>query len=328
DLDCRPEDLVGKRLADVMVYTEEPGMVRHAAEEKGEIRDFEYHFKTLKGADRWVLHSSFVVTDADTGRKVMEATVKDISERKRAEEDLRRHRVKLAELVAEQTRELAHLTHVASHDLQEPLRTVVSFLQLLERRYRGELDETAKEYIDYAVAGAKRMKGLLQDLLAYSGVGTQDLACRDVDLGRVLGEVLSNLRVILEEHEAEVSYGDLPGVWGDEGLLTRLFQNLILDAVRCRSEQKPRVHIEAEREGESWVVTVSDNGVGIDADEKDRVFEIFRRLRDGEESCTGADLAICKRIVERHAGRIWVESRAGEGSRFRFSIPDGKGERT
>jgi light-regulated signal transduction histidine kinase (bacteriophytochrome) len=239
------------------------------------------------------------------------ASVVDLSARKRAEEELRRS-----------NEELERFAYVASHDLQEPLRTVASYVQLLERRYGDRLDADAAEFIAFAVEGAKRMQRLIDDLLSFSRVGTRGGEMVPTDSGAVVDISLENLTAAIAESEARIERDALPVVRVDPIQLQHLFTNLIGNALKFRGKTRPLVRISAERDGVFWRFSVSDNGIGIDAQYFDRIFVIFQRLHLREEfQGTGIGLAICKKVVERHHGRIWVESTPGAGSTFLFTLP-------
>ncbi len=227
-----------------------------------------------------------------------------------------------AEELERSNRELEQFAYVASHDLQEPLRMVSSYVALLGRRYGGQLDERADKYIHFAVDGANRMQGLIHDLLAYSRVGTRGAELVATDTVPVLEETLSNLEVAIGESQAKVVYSDLPWVMGDPSQLRQLFQNIIGNALKFRSESRPRVELGATREGEYWTFSIRDNGVGFDQRYAERIFGVFKRLhRNAEIPGTGIGLAICQRIIDRHGGRIWAESKLGEGTCFYFTLP-------
>jgi signal transduction histidine kinase/DNA-binding response OmpR family regulator len=218
--------------------------------------------------------------------------------------------------------DLEQFAYVASHDLQEPLRMVSSYCQLLEQRYKGKLDEKADKYITYAVDGATRLRRLINDLLEYSRVGTRIKELKPVDSQRAFAQAFANLHKLIEETNAVVMSDPLPTVIGDELQLVSLFQNLIGNAIKFQGEESPRVYVSAERKGDDHVFTVQDNGVGIDPQFFDRIFVIFQRLQTTTKyPSTGIGLAICKKIVERHGGRIWVESEPGKGSAFYFTFP-------
>jgi signal transduction histidine kinase len=250
---------------------------------------------------------------------------KEIAERKQAQAALAQQAAELERSNAELGRsnaELAQFAYVASHDLQEPLRMVGSYTQLLARRYKGKLDSDADEFINFAVDGVVRMKTLINDLLDYSRVGTRGKELKPTDVQEVLQTTLSNLQRSIEESGATVHHTQVPTVMADAGQLGQLFQNLIGNAVKFRGEAPPTVSITAEQQEQEWYFSVRDNGIGIHPDYVARIFEIFQRLHSRSEyPGTGIGLAICKKIVERHGGRIWVESEEGKGSAFCFTIP-------
>jgi light-regulated signal transduction histidine kinase (bacteriophytochrome) len=245
----------------------------------------------------------------------------ELDERRRAEQLLARH----AEELTRSNAELEQFAYVASHDLQEPLRMVSSFTQLLGKRYRGKLDQDADEFIGYAVDGATRMQRLINDLLAYSRVGTRGKPFKPTDCTIIFREARDNLMKAIEESSAVITQAPLPMVRGDEVQLIQLFQNLLANAIKFRSQESPQIQVSAERRGQEWVFAIKDNGIGIASEHQARIFSIFQRLHHRSEyPGTGIGLAICKKIVERHGGRIWVESQPGEGSTFYFSIPGGE----
>jgi signal transduction histidine kinase len=224
--------------------------------------------------------------------------------------------------LARSNRDLEQFAYVASHDLQEPLRKVASFCQMLEQRYSGQLDERADQYIAFAVDGAKRMQQLINDLLSFSRVGRLDTPMVDADLAVCLAGALDNLSVAIDSSGAAVSSDPLPHVLGDPGLLTQLLQNLIGNALKFRGVDTPRVAISVRRAGEFWEFGCSDNGLGIEPRYAERIFVIFQRLHGKDEyTGTGIGLALCKRIVEHHGGQIWLDQAASPGATFRWTLP-------
>lgn len=245
------------------------------------------------------------------------SVIVDITERKRSEAEIRRY----TEELMRSNRELETFAYAASHDLQEPLRMVASYVELLAQRYRGKLDDKADKYIYYAVDGATRMKQLINDLLAYSRVSTQGKPLEPTDAAAVLGQVMRTLEGFVREAGAEVTWSELPMVMADSIQLGQVFQNLISNGVKFRGAEPPRVHIEAVPADDYWEFQVHDNGIGIDPKFGERVFQMFQRLNTREEySGTGIGLAIAQKIVERHGGRIWFTSPSGTGTTFHFTI--------
>jgi PAS domain S-box-containing protein len=244
-------------------------------------------------------------------------TFNNITERKRAEDALRDV---LADL-RRSNKDLQQFASIASHDLQEPLRMIGSYIQLLAKRYEGQLDEKAKEYIAYVVEGADRMQRLVKDLLTYSHAGSRGNQMEAKDSHIILGEAIENLAILIEESKAIITVGVLPIVRADASQLVQVFQNLLANAIKFRGEDIPRIHVSVKEEKHEWVFSVRDNGIGIDRQYAERIFVIFQRLHTREEyPGTGIGLAVCKRIVERHGGRIWFESEIGKGSTFFFTI--------
>jgi len=218
--------------------------------------------------------------------------------------------------------QLQQFAYITSHDLQEPLRMVISYLQLLERRYSNALDSDAHEFIAYAVDGAARMRALISGLLQYSRLdGDQDTQ-EPVSAGEILDRALNNLSVAITDSGAVITHDTLPQIQADPLQFMQLFQNLIGNAIKFRSQEPPKIHIGVEKKGEEWQFSVKDNGIGIAPEYQERVFAMFQRLHNRTEYAgTGIGLAICKKIVERHGGRIWIESEAGKGATFYFTLP-------
>jgi PAS domain S-box-containing protein len=251
-------------------------------------------------------------------RRVFTGIARDITERKQAELDL----VRRTKELARSNVELEQFAYVASHDLQEPLRMMGSFAQLLARRYQSHLDATAREFISFIVDGAERMQRLIDDLLAYSRVGTGREALETFECESLVERAIANLKQSIDETGAAVTHDPLPRVWADPGQMVQLFQNLIGNAIKYRGVAPPIVHIGAERQGQEWVISVRDNGIGFDPKHAERIFMMFQRLHTPQEyPGTGIGLAICKKIIERHGGRIWAESNPGRGSTFFVALP-------
>jgi light-regulated signal transduction histidine kinase (bacteriophytochrome) len=224
--------------------------------------------------------------------------------------------------LARSNEELEQFAYVSSHDLQEPLRMIGSYLQLLERRYEGQLDDKADKYIHFAVDGAARMQNIINDLLAFSRVTSRAKELEMSDVESIYNQVLINLEISIKENNAVITHDPLPKVMADDTQLSQVFQNLISNAIKFRGEDNPKIHIAAVREINQWLFSVQDNGIGIDPKHKDRIFEVFKRLHKRRDyPGTGIGLSICKKIIERHGGNIWVESELGNGSVFYFTIP-------
>jgi len=247
-----------------------------------------------------------------------DALQREIRERQRAEQVLAERSRDLARSNAE----LERMAYIASHDLQEPLRMVASYVQLLERRYMGQLDADAHEFIGFAVDGARRMQALIDDLLTISRVDTKARPLQELELGEVLATAMRSLRITIEERQAEVLADTLPAVRGDAAQLTQVFQNLLSNAIKFCQAAPPRVGISAQRDGALWRIRVSDNGIGVPQEYRESIFGMFQRLHGRREYAgTGIGLAICQKIVERHGGTIWVEDGEDGGSVFAFTLP-------
>jgi PAS domain S-box-containing protein len=274
-----------------------------------------------KGGEEFPAEVSISKVDVE-GRRLYNAVVRDVTERRRYEAALRER----GEALQRSNDELERFAYVASHDLQEPLRMVASYTQLLARRYHGKLDAQADKYINFAVDGAQRMQALINDLLALSRVGTQGKPFERVDVAAVIRRTLRWLERALEEADGTVDVGPMPSVLGDAGQLDQLFQNLVANALKFRRPGvRPVVTVRAERRhapAEEWLFSVADNGIGFEPEFAERIFIVFQRLHTrAEYPGTGVGLAICKKIVERHGGRIWAESVPNAGTTFFFTIP-------
>ncbi|QLD89556.1 PAS domain-containing protein [Natronomonas salina] len=288
-----------------------------AVESCGEY-EAEYRVWNEAGERRWVLARGHVECADDGTPRTFPGALIDITERKKDEQLLKA----LNDRLRATNERLENFAHAASHDLQEPLRMVSTYLQLLETRHGDELSEEAHEFLGYAVDGADRMREMVDSLLAYSRVEGAGSRFTAVDLNDVIADVQTDLQQLIEESEGEVVVEELPCVEGDVNQLRQVFQNLLENAIQYSGDDPPHVHISVEAERESEVVvSISDEGIGIDSDDQDRIFDVFERLHPhGEHRSTGIGLALCERIVERHGGEIWVESEPGEGSTFFVSL--------
>ena len=270
------------------------------------------------------------------GKTIALAISRDITERKKAEKALKKSRNNLEVKVKERTieleevitalkhsnEELAQFAHITSHDLREPLRMITSFLQLLEKRYKDQLDDDALEFIEFAVDGAKRLDSMINDLLKYSQVKSLAREFVQVDTEKVLDDTLLNLKVPIDEDDVTITHDPLPKITGDKEMLVQLFQNLISNSIKYRSDDAPRIHISSEEEENKYRFSVTDNGIGISEDHLEQIFIIFQRLHTPEEyEGTGIGLAIAQKIVHQFGGQIWAESEKGKGSTFYFTIP-------
>jgi len=317
-------ELVGHNIARLFARPGEPMPPEVARDAKqlfatGRLNNVERVYYTKAGDPVPVSYSAGVLAGPNGKTYGVVCVAQDMTERKQAEQDA----LEAAEELRRSNAELAQFAYVASHDLQEPLRMVASYTQLLSRRYRGRLDRDADEFIGYAVDGVNHMQMLINDLLAYSRVGTRSGEFAPTDCNRVVEACVRHLQDEIDQNDAVITGGRLPTVAGDGTQLTVLFQHLVGNALKYRTPHRaPHVHIEAEQVDSDWVFSVRDNGIGIEREYSERIFVIFQRLHGKTEySGTGIGLAVAKKIVERHGGRIWVESTPGEDSTFYFTLP-------
>jgi PAS domain S-box-containing protein len=302
-----PDERIGQAVHDVypdeLAAEIEPAF-RAALDGAANSFEIEFH-------DRHLYAHTLPVRNADDEIFAGMLVVQDITERREYERKLE-----------ESNEQLEQFAYTVSHDLREPLRMVSSYLRLLDDRYADDLDEDGREFIEFAVDGADRMREMIDALLQYSRVDTRGDPFEPVDLNAVFADVREDLRMKLDEHDVELTVEELPTVEGDGGQLRQLFQNLLDNAVDYSGDAPPRVQVSAERRGDEWRLAVSDEGIGIDPDDADRVFEVFQSLHPTDEhEGTGIGLALCERIVERHGGDIRVESEPAEGSTFSFTLP-------
>ncbi|MFZ0771689.1 MAG: PAS domain S-box protein [Candidatus Sulfotelmatobacter sp.] len=292
---------------------------------RGKASEVAVVIRNPKLGNRWVQASGQPVRDENGvvwGGLVIfrDVTLAKAAERERhkAEQDL----AKKADELARSNADLEQFAYVASHDLQEPLRMVTAYTQLLAERYRGKLDESADKFIGYASEGALRMQVLIQDLLAFSRVGRNGFTSESVDCNAVMKDVLQTLTPAIQESGAVVTHAELPAVWADRTQMVQLFQNLIQNAIKFRGKDPPLVSVQAEQADQRWRFSVSDNGIGIAPEDAEKIFAAFQRLHTRTEyPGNGIGLAICKKIIEHNGGKIWVESQAGHGSTFKFTLP-------
>ena len=305
---------------------------------EGFVRDYPLEIRHKNGAIISVLYNASVYRDEKNSVVGIFAAARDVTLLNKAEAELRRHRDSLEVLVKERTTDLElsnrrlarsnenleQFAYVASHDLQEPLRTMASYSQLLEDRYKMKLDKDADEFIAFIVDAAKRMQRLITDLLAYSRIGTVEAETTDVDCNSILGKVIASIKSAIDETGAVITSNTLPNSLCNESDFVRLFQNLLSNAIKFRkADETPRIHISATKKDREWLFSISDNGIGIDEKYKEKIFVIFQRLHGRDKyPGTGIGLSMCKKIVEMHDGRIWVESQIGKGSTFYFTIPE------
>jgi PAS domain S-box-containing protein len=302
---------------DIFVNAEDAGTYIDLIDRYGFIISFEARAYRKDKTKIWVSISAKSVTLTDNDKSARYGIIEDITQRKIVEEEIARKTADLDRANAD----LEQFAHIASHDLQEPLRMVASFTELLARKYKGRLDKDADEFISIAVDGANRMKQLINDLLAFSRVGSKAKPFEPTDLNEAFNHAVGNLAVTIKEHGAVIEADPLPVLMADRAQMVQLSQNLISNAIKFHSLMQPQIKISASHKDGLWTFSIRDNGIGIEAQDIERIFTVFQRLHGKRDyPGTGIGLAICKKIVERHGGRIWVESEPGKGSTFFFTI--------
>jgi PAS domain S-box-containing protein len=327
------ERLIGSDFSD---YFTEPDKARDGYKKvlsEGMVIDYPLTIRHTSGHTTDVLYNATVYKNPAGEIQGVFAAARDITEKKAAEAELEKYRLHLEDLVKNRTEELSRsnkdleqFAYVASHDLQEPLRAVSGFVELLRRNLEKSLDEKTSEYMNFSIEGAKRMQLLINGLLEYSRVGTQGKKPQKVNSKEAFDEALARLQASILESGAKITADDLPVIYFDDMQLARLFQNLIGNAIKFRGDQPPQIHVSAVRQDAGWRFAVCDNGIGIEPQYADRIFQIFQRLHTRKTyPGTGIGLSICKKIVERHGGKIWVESAQKQGSTFYFTVPDIEG---
>jgi PAS domain S-box-containing protein len=310
-------ELIGTDFAYYFTDTEKARIGYEQVFRGGSVTNYELAVRHKGGGVTPVMYNASVYRDESGEVKGVFAAARDVSDRKRAEEELIRS-----------NEELQQFAYVASHDLQEPLRNVASCLQMLEKKYKNKLDSTADEYIHHAVDSSVRMKALILDLLAYSRIGTERTPPQPIDCEQILDQTARNLRAVVADAGAVITHDPLPTIPADETQLLQVFQNLIGNAVKFRRDEPPQIHVSAVKNENEWIFSFKDNGIGMESRHLDRIFVIFQRLhKRSRYDGTGMGLAIVKKVVERHNGRVWVESEPGKGTTFYFTIPAGESNR-
>jgi chemotaxis family two-component system sensor kinase Cph1 len=323
-------ELIGTDFSD---YFTEPKKAREGYQKvfkEGFVLDYPLEIKNKNGFSTSVLYNASVYKNEFKEVKGVFATARDITGMKKAEMKLRKYQDSLEKKVKERTKaleqsnkELKEFAYVASHDLKEPLRMITSFLQLLEHRYKDKLDPDANDFIEYAVEGAKRMDKMINDLLEYSRIGNQEREFEYLQSEQLLKTVLMNLKPTIEDTNAIITHDPLPLIFANEQMMIQLFQNIISNSIKYHGEKNPEIHISADNVNDEYIFAIKDNGIGIDQNHLERIFIIFKRLHTREEyEGTGIGLAIVQKIVQKHRGKMWVESELGKGTTFYFTIPN------
>jgi PAS domain S-box-containing protein len=319
------DELTGTDFSNYFTEPENARAGYQRAFETGTVQDYELEIQHRDGSVTPVLYNAAVYRNEAGKVKGVFAAARDIEKQKHADSILKQ----TLDRLESSNKELEQFAYVASHDLQEPLRMVSSYTQLLEKRYKDKLDSDADEFIGYVVGGVSRMQNLINSLLTYSRVATKGKAFAKTDCEAVLATTITNLKKAIEESSAGITHDPLPAVMADDVQLGQVFQNLIGNAIKFRGKNNPRIHVSAEQKDAEWVFSVRDNGVGIEPQYHDRIFQLYQQLHTKDEyPGTGIGLTICKKIVERHGGRVWVKSKPGKGSTFFFTLPTRGSART
>jgi len=331
DLPGKPEDLIGKYMKDVLVYIEPQRTIRDLTNEKGELHNFEYHFKTLKGEEKYVIHDSFILEDHATGAKIVEAVIKDITSRKKTEQELKKYHDHLEDLVKERTRlleatnkELEAFSYSVSHDLRAPLRAIDGFVHILLEDYAENFDDDGKRVMGIIDANAKRMGKLIEDLLSLSRYGRVELNKTLISMEVLAKKIAGEVRALQPQRDITFSVMPLPPANGDPILLRQVWTNLISNAMKfTKTREKAIVEIGGSAGKIENTYYVRDNGVGFDPNYADKLFGAFQRLHGREEfEGTGIGLATVQRIIHRHGGSVKAESVMGQGAVFYFTLPN------
>ncbi|MGB9979622.1 sensor histidine kinase [Methanobacterium sp.] len=320
------EEIIGKNFKDLISKNSQKIFKNNYSRfmERGYVNDLEFEMIKKDGAMLPIILNATAVKDPEGNFISSRSTLFDITELKQSE----KAREKLIKDLERSNEDLKSFAYIASHDLQEPLRTISNYAQLLRRRYEDKLDEDADDFINYMVDGAGRMQNLIKGLLEYSRVDTQGNPFHDFETTNALKNALDNLESSIEESSAEISYNSLPVISGDFNQISRVFQNIIGNAIKySKKDEIPKINVKTKKEDNSYIFLISDNSIGMKKEDMDKIFEPFRRLHGvGEYSGSGIGLAIVKRIIERHGGNIWVESELDKGSTFYFTIPTAKNQ--
>ncbi|MTK64758.1 MAG: PAS domain S-box protein [Methanobacterium sp.] len=327
-------ELIGTDFSNYFTEPERASKVYEKVFKNGLVFNYPLEIKNKNGHITPVLYNASTY-NGEFGMGVF-AAARDITQIKQAENDLKAYQKDLEKKVQQRTEqlskyniklkrsneELERFAYVSSHDLQEPLRMITLYSQLLEKRYKDSLDSDADDFINYIVENAKRMKQLIEDLLEYSRLTSQTKEFDNVDLENILEQVLNNLSISITENNVKIAHEPLPTIFADDNQMMQVFQNLITNAIKFRGKKSPEINITARNDGENWIFAFKDNGIGIKPDHQKQIFKVFNRLHTKEEySSTGIGLSIVEKIIKHHHGQIWVESELGKGSTFYFTVP-------